>query len=94
LEFLRMTHNDQVLLQVGYFIMSSPEQMLIENILLKIRFSVWLYSSSPNQSTAMQIVEVSMSSPTCNNTHVGGSCFFTHKHFLFLNAVAIISFEL
>jgi hypothetical protein len=28
--------NDRVLLQVGYFIMSSPERMMIENILLKL----------------------------------------------------------
>jgi hypothetical protein len=32
----RVSYNEPVLLQVGYFITSSPEQMLIENILLKI----------------------------------------------------------
>ena len=31
-----MAYNDRVLLQAGYFIMSCQEQMLIENILLKL----------------------------------------------------------
>jgi len=32
----RVAGNGQVLLQAGYFMPSSPEQMMIENILLKL----------------------------------------------------------
>jgi hypothetical protein len=32
----KMTHNDRVLLQVGYLIMSSPEQLLKNDIELKL----------------------------------------------------------
>ncbi|OSZ76897.1 hypothetical protein CAP36_10705 [Chitinophagaceae bacterium IBVUCB2] len=40
--------NGQVLLQAGYFITSSPEQKLIENILLKLKIKVKLLMSSPD----------------------------------------------
>ena len=37
--------------------------MLIENILLKLKTNDKLITSSPNQSTAMQTAQVSMSNP-------------------------------
>jgi len=37
MRFLKIAGNDQVLLQVGYFIVSCPEQLLIENIYLSYR---------------------------------------------------------
>jgi len=53
------------LLQAGYFIMSCPEQILIENILLKLTTKAKLLTSRPNKCTAMQTAEVSMSCPAC-----------------------------
>lgn len=43
---------------VGYFIMSGPEQLLIENILLKLSVKAKLITSGPGQSTAMQIADI------------------------------------
>ena len=41
------------------------------------------YSSSPNQSTAMQTADVSMSCPACSNTFVSGCCSLSTGSFYF-----------
>ncbi len=47
-----LTHNGQVLLQVGYFITSSPEPLPIENIKLKLTTKSQNYIRLPEQKNS------------------------------------------
>jgi hypothetical protein len=55
--------------------MSSPEQMLIEKLLLKITTKSQITNVQPEQLLIVYLAEVCLSSPTCSNTFVGSSPF-------------------
>jgi len=68
----RVSANVRVLLQVGDFIMSSPELQLGFVILLMLRTVAWRYSSAETAADSDLQPIAPTSSPTCSNTFVMG----------------------
>ena len=66
----RVAANVRVLLQVGYFIMSSTVLQLGFVLLMKLRTFAWLYSSAETTADSDLQPIAHSSSPTCSNTFV------------------------
>lgn len=70
-----MAANEQGFMQVGNCYSVRPQPLLIENIKLNLRTKVESCLSSSNYSLDLQLVDVTMSCPTCIKPNVG--CRFT-----------------
>ena len=66
-----MTHNGQVLLQVGYFITSSPEPLPYRNIKMKLTTKKPNWNlSAPTKVQPCKQLKLKLPASLCNNTNI------------------------
>lgn len=80
----KVTHNVQVLLQAGDFIMSSPVLRLGFVLLMKIRTKSLALFVQPRTAADSELKPIApTSSPACSNTFV--ACSFCHTNLMIVS---------